>query len=84
MSEEDVARKRWEDWVRKFEPIFTSSGKGIDTDAALRIAHALEYIAAQLSEIHESSQTRALESCPVEVGNPDMPPLAPDSPSVRD
>jgi hypothetical protein len=48
-----VARKRWEDRVRKpFEPIFTLSGKGIDTDAALRMAHAFEYIAAQLGEIN--------------------------------
>jgi hypothetical protein len=53
MSDEDAARKRWEDRAhRPFEPLFTSSGKGIDTDAALRMAHAFEYIAAQLGEIN--------------------------------
>jgi hypothetical protein len=52
MSDED-ARKRWADRARKpFEPVFTESGKGIDTDAALRMAHAFEYIAAQLGEIN--------------------------------
>jgi hypothetical protein len=52
MSEER-ARKDWEDRVRRpFEPLFTPSGKGIDTDAALRMAHAFEYIAAQLGEIN--------------------------------
>jgi hypothetical protein len=52
MSEEQ-ARKLWEDQAQKpFEPIFTSSGKGIDTDASLRMAHAFEYIAAQLGQIN--------------------------------
>ena len=53
MSDEDAARRRWEDRIGKpFEPIFTASGKGVDTDAALRMAHAFEYIAAQLGEIN--------------------------------
>jgi hypothetical protein len=52
MSDQD-ARKVWEDRVQKpFEPLLTSSGKGIDTDAALRMAHAFEYIAAQLGQIN--------------------------------
>jgi hypothetical protein len=52
MSDQD-ARKVWEDQVQKpFEPLLTSSGKGIDTDAALRMAHAFEYIAAQLGQIN--------------------------------
>ena len=55
MSEEDP-RKRWEDRAHKpFEPIFASLGKGIDTSAALRMAHAFEYIAAQLGQINRSS-----------------------------
>jgi hypothetical protein len=53
MSDEDVARERWLDRAqRPFEPVFAPSGKGIDTDAALRMAHAFEYIAAQLGEIN--------------------------------
>ena len=53
MLDEDLARKRWEDRAHKpFEPIFAPSSKGIDTDAALRMAHAFEYIAAQLGEIN--------------------------------
>ena len=52
MSDEE-ARKRWGDQTRKpFEPIVAASGKGIDTDAALRMAHAFEYIAAQLGEVN--------------------------------
>lgn len=35
--------------IRKLlEPIFTASGNGIDTDAALRMSHAFEYSAAPL------------------------------------
>jgi len=42
MSEEN-AHKLWEERAhRQFEPLFTASGKGIDTDAALRMAHAFE------------------------------------------
>lgn len=53
MSEQQQAREFWEDRARKpFEPIFTSSGRGIDTDASLRMAHAFEYMAAQLGEIN--------------------------------
>jgi len=38
MSEEN-AHKLWEERAhRQFEPLFTASGKGIDTDAALRMA----------------------------------------------
>jgi hypothetical protein len=56
MSDEHAARRRWEDQIRKpFEPIFTASGKGIDTGAALRMAHAFEYIAAQLVKSTQSS-----------------------------
>jgi hypothetical protein len=45
MSEEN-AHKLWEERAhRPFEPLFTASGKGVDTDAALRMAHAFEYIA---------------------------------------
>jgi hypothetical protein len=52
MTEQD-AHKRWEERVhRPFEPLFAVSGKGIDTDAALRMAHAFEYIAAQLGQIN--------------------------------
>ena len=52
MSDEQ-ARKVWEERMHKpFEPIFTPSGKGIDTDASLRMAHAFEYIAAQLGQIN--------------------------------
>jgi hypothetical protein len=52
MSEEN-AHKLWEERAhRPFEPLFTASGKGIDTDAALRMAHAFEYIAAQLGQIN--------------------------------
>jgi hypothetical protein len=52
MSDED-ARKLWRERAGKpFEPLLTSSGKGIDTDAALRMAHAFEYIAAQLGQIN--------------------------------
>jgi hypothetical protein len=53
MSDENVARKLWKDRADKpFEPLLTPSGKGVDTDAALRMAHAFEYIAAQLGEIN--------------------------------
>jgi hypothetical protein len=34
------------------------SGNGIDIDAQLRIAHALEYIAAQLGEINRRQASR--------------------------
>jgi hypothetical protein len=36
-----------------FEPLLQTTGQGIDLDASLRIAHALEYIAAQLGQINE-------------------------------
>jgi hypothetical protein len=53
MSDENVARKLWNDRADKpFEPLLTPSGKGIDTDAALRMTHAFEYIAAQLGQIN--------------------------------
>jgi hypothetical protein len=45
MSDED-ARKLWKE--RADKPF----GNGIDTDAALRMAHAFEYIAAQLGQIN--------------------------------
>ena len=52
MSDEQVC-KLWEDRVQKpFELILTSSNKGIDTDASLRMAHAFEYIVAQLGQIN--------------------------------
>jgi len=52
MSEEN-AQKLWEERAhRPFEPLFAASGKGVDTDAALRMAHAFEYIAAQLGQIN--------------------------------
>jgi hypothetical protein len=38
--------------ANRSKPIVAASGKGIDTDAALRMAHAFEYIAAQLGEIN--------------------------------
>ena len=59
MSDEE-ARKRWADQARKpFEPVIAASGKGIDTDAALRMAHAFEYIAAQLGEINRKLTKQA-------------------------
>ena len=58
MSEEN-AHKLWEERAhRPFEPLFTASGKGVDTDAALRMAHAFEYIAAQLGH-NQSEANRA-------------------------
>jgi hypothetical protein len=55
MSDQD-ARKVWEDRVQKpFEPLLT--GQGIDTDAALRMVHAFEYIAAQLGQINRKLTT---------------------------
>ena len=57
MSDED-ARKLWKERADKpFEPLLTSSGKGIDTDAALRMAHAFEYIAAQLVRLIGSASS---------------------------
>jgi hypothetical protein len=51
-------RELWEKMVSSpFEPA-AGSGAGIDVDAQLRIAHALEYIAAQIGQIR--SKPRAL------------------------
>jgi hypothetical protein len=52
-------RELWEKMVSSpFEPA-AGSGAGIDVDAQLRIAHALEYIAAQIGPIR-SKPRRAL------------------------
>jgi DNA-binding MltR family transcriptional regulator len=51
MSDEG-ARKRWEERSNSpFEPLLSRSGQGPDIDAALRVAYALEYIAAKLGQI---------------------------------
>jgi len=54
MAEED-ARKRWQERVQTpYEPVLSSTGKGIEVDAMLRAAHALEYIAGQLGRINHN------------------------------
>jgi hypothetical protein len=42
----------------RFSPV-QSTGSGPDIDAAVRIAHALEYIAVQLGEINERLANQA-------------------------
>jgi hypothetical protein len=50
-TSKDIALSRWEhDKSRPFVPV--SLGKGAADSPDLRIAHALEYIAAQMGEIN--------------------------------
>ena len=49
----DNSKERFAQSVSEpYSPSRPSTGSGPETDAALRIAHALEYIAAQLGQIN--------------------------------
>jgi len=49
----DTSRERFAQTVSEpYSPSHPATGTGPETDAALRIAHALEYIAAQLGQIN--------------------------------
>jgi hypothetical protein len=49
----DTSRERFAQTVSELcSPSHPAAGSGPETDAALRIAHALEYIAAQLGQIN--------------------------------
>lgn len=49
----DNSKERFEQSVSEpYSPSRPSTGSGPETDATLRIAHALEYIAAQLGQIN--------------------------------
>jgi hypothetical protein len=49
----DTSKERFAQSVSEpYSPSRPEAGGGIEVDAALRIAHALEYIAAQLGQIN--------------------------------
>jgi hypothetical protein len=49
----DTSKERFAQSVSEpYSPSRTDTGSGIEVDATLRIAHALEYIAAQLGQIN--------------------------------
>lgn len=59
----DLSRERFAQSVNEpfCPPRAVTAHTGLETDPALRIAHALEYIAAQLGQINSKIKTVALE-----------------------
>ena len=49
----DTSKERFAQTVSEpYSPSHPATGSGLEADATLRIAHALEYIAAQLGQIN--------------------------------